>query len=87
MARLAVYDKKVRIKKKKHQTLREEGGRVDWQKIDEKVFEAKRDFKVPLMVDGEEVRWPVTAFSMKGAQDMALQAAYENGARFVKLIN
>lgn len=86
MARLAVYDKKVRIKKKKHQRLGGEDNKVDWKQIDEKVFETKRDFQVLLLVDGEEVKWPVTAFTMKGAQDMALQAAYENGASFVMLI-
>lgn len=86
MARLAAFDKKVRIKTRKNQRLRDEGNSVDWQNITEKVFESKRDFLVPLLVNGEEKKWPVTAFSMKDAQDMAIKAAYETGANFVSLI-
>ena len=87
MARLAVFDRKVRIKRKKGQQLRDiESNQVDWGGIEEKVFESKQTFDVPLLVNGEEKRWPVTAFTMREARIMAIKAAYETGAQYVKLI-
>jgi hypothetical protein len=86
MARLDKFDKKVRIKSRKNQRIKDEGNTIDWQNITERVFESKQDFQVPLLVDGEEKRWLVTAFSMKEAQNSALQSAYDTGASFVSLI-
>lgn len=86
-ARLDVFDKRVRIKRKKGQQLRDiESNQVDWGGIEEKVFESKQTFEVPILVDGEEKKWPITAFSMKEARQMAIKGAYETGAQFVKLI-
>ena len=87
MARLAVYDRKVRIKHRRGQRLKDiESDHVDWVGIENKVFEKKQNFVVPLLVNGEEKQWPVTAFTMEGARKLAIQAAYDTGAEFVRLI-
>jgi hypothetical protein len=85
-ARIDAYDKRVRIKKKKNQRLGHEDDHIDWSDIVEKVFEKKREFTVPLLVNGEETKWSVTAFNMKEARSLAVKAAQETGAQFVSLI-
>jgi len=87
LARLAMYDKKVRVKKIKSQRLADyESGAVNWEAVDEKAFEVRREFIVRLSVDGEEVNWKVTAFTMKEARALAIKAAHDTGAVNVRLI-
>jgi hypothetical protein len=86
MARLAVFDDKIK-RKRRDKSVDIESDHVDWQAIENKVVERKKDFSVPLMVDGSEVSFVVTAFNMTYARQLAIQAAKEAGAANVVLIN
>lgn len=60
-------------------------GAVRINKKKEKI--EKQKFSVRLQVDGEEVTWMIYAFSMKEARKMAIDAAKENGAFTVRVLN
>lgn len=87
MARLAVYDNKIRRKPKSKQPKIDEDNQVDWQAIETKVIEKKQTFKVPISVDGDEMAFEVTAFNFTYAKMLAIQAAHEIGAETVRVIN
>lgn len=84
MKRLNKLDKQIRIKKVKSSKLRE-SDKVDWNQVEAKV-EEKQVFDVRMLIDGEEVIIPTTGFTYEGAKKLAIQAAYDNGATFVKAI-